>query len=229
MTAAAFAARRLLRSQHAAALATLSKRLEGYPFASAVDFITDREARPVFFISALAEHARNIEHDPRVSLLAQENGSEAQASPRLILVGDARRVPETETAALKNRYLRYFPDTRQYFELDFMFWQIEPRQLRFIPGFAQARWLSPGDFQPPPGQLAGQEEALIERLNQTLAGRLPEICRRHRNIETAEATVLGVDCDGFDLRANGRILRFDFDQPLLDAAAAEQAIASMAR
>lgn len=223
MTPPALAARHLLRAHHSAALATLSEKLGGYPFASAVDYITDREARPVFFISALAEHTRNIEHDPRVSLLVQENAGEAQASPRLILVGDARRVPESEATALKTRYLRYFPGTAQYFELDFLFYRIEPKKLRFIPGFAQARWLSPGDFRPPENRLAEQEEELIARISREHADALHTLAGKAEN-----AVLAGVDCDGFDVRADGRILRFAFAQPVPDAAAAERALAALA-
>ena len=220
---AALAARHLLRAHHSAALATLSKKFDGYPFASAVDYITDCEARPVFFISALAEHTRNIEHDSRASLLVQAATNGVQASPRLILVGDAHGVPESEAVALMPRYLRYFPDARQYFELDFRFYRFEPKQLRHIPGFAQARWLSPGDFRPPENRLAEQEEELIARISREHADAL------HALAGKAEAVVLaGLDCDGFDVRADGRILRFAFAQPVPDAAAAERALAALA-
>lgn len=140
------AACQLLRGQHSAALATLSHKLGGHPFVTGVDYVTDPSGRPVFLISALAEHSRNIAADPRVSLLVQGTAGDVQASPRLTLVGEAGRVGEEESAALKSLYLRHFPAAEQYFALDFFFCRIEPSQLRYIGGFGAARWIAPGDF-----------------------------------------------------------------------------------
>jgi len=41
--------------------------------------------------------------------------------------------------------------------------------------------------------------------------------------------MLGIDCDGFDVRADGRVLRFDFNEPVLDATGARQALVAMAQ
>jgi hypothetical protein len=111
-----------------------------------VDYLTDPDGRPVFLISALAEHSKNIAADPRVSLLVQGEGGEAQASPRLTLIGKAARVSAEQHAGLQQRYLRHFPETEPYFTLDFFFCRIEPSQLRYIGGFGAARWIAPGDF-----------------------------------------------------------------------------------
>jgi hypothetical protein len=192
------AARRLLRSQHGAALATLSLRLDGHPFATAVDYLTDHTGWPVFLISSLAEHARNIAADPRVSLLVQSNGSEAQASPRLTLAGKAVRVADERHASLQQRYLRYFPEAEPYFALDFFFCHIEPSQLRYIGGFGAARWIAPGDFAVAGNGWQEAENALLWK---------------HQDL-------LGLDCDGYDLRRGKEIVRVDFAAPILDPAQA---------
>ncbi|MBU0594092.1 MAG: pyridoxamine 5'-phosphate oxidase family protein [Pseudomonadota bacterium] len=188
------AARRLLRSQHSAALATLSSRLDGHPFATAVDYLTDHTGRPIFLISTLAEHARNITADPRVSLLIQGNASEAQASPRLTLTGKASRIGDEQHADLQQRYLRYFPETEPYFELDFFFCRIEPGQLRYIGGFGAARWIAPGDFTVSANGWQEAENALMPQ----------------------HANLIGLDCDGYDLRRNKKIMRVDFTAPVAD-------------
>lgn len=58
-----------LHSVQEAALATHSTTLEGFPFASAVPFVTDEHHRPVFLISGIAEHSRNLAANPRASLM----------------------------------------------------------------------------------------------------------------------------------------------------------------
>lgn len=188
------AARRLLRCQHSAALATLSKRLDGHPFATAVDYMTDHAGRPAFLISELAEHARNIASDPRVSILVQGGAGDAQASPRLVLVGKAMRSADAQQAELQRRYLRYFPDAEQFFALDFFFCHIETSQLRYIGGFGAARWIAAGDFEISGKGWAEAENTLLEQ---------------HENL-------LGVDCDGYDLRHGKEIVRVDFATPVLD-------------
>ncbi|MDO8892107.1 MAG: pyridoxamine 5'-phosphate oxidase family protein [Sulfurimicrobium sp.] len=189
------AARRLLRSQHSAALATLSKRLDGHPFATAVDYLTDHAGCPVFLISALAEHARNIAADPRVSLLVQGNSGEAQASPRLTLAGKAVRAADEQHAGLQQRYLRYFPEAEPYFALDFFFCRIEPSQLRYIGGFGAARWIAHGDFKV--AGTAGWQAAENTWIEQ------------HQDL-------IGMDCDGYDLRHGMNIVRVDFSSPITD-------------
>lgn len=200
------AARRLLRARHGAALATLSTKLAGHPFATAVDYFTDHAARPVFLISNLAEHTRNMAADPRVSLLVQGTASDVQASPRLTVVGEAGGVTEDEANALKSRYLRYFPEAANYFELDFFFCRVQPRQLRYVGGFGIARWIAPGDFLSVEDGWLQAEDGLLTRFSRE--------------------GLIGVDCDGFDLRAGQQIRRIDFAAPLESPAQAGDAVAA---
>ena len=41
--------------------------------------------------------------------------------------------------------------------------------------------------------------------------------------------MVGIDCDGFDLRADGRLLRFDFAEPALNPAEVRSALVALAR
>jgi putative heme iron utilization protein len=41
--------------------------------------------------------------------------------------------------------------------------------------------------------------------------------------------MVGIDCDGFNVRADGKLLRFDFDRPVTDAAEARAALVALAR
>jgi putative heme iron utilization protein len=75
-------ARRYLRRQRYGVLSTLSKKLDGYPFGSMVPFMLDHAARPVIYISRLAEHTKNIDADSRASLLVHEPAAEVQAAAR---------------------------------------------------------------------------------------------------------------------------------------------------
>ena len=200
------AARRLLRRGQHGALATLSHKLEGWPFATAVDYFADQRGRPVFLISALAEHARNMAMEPRVSLLVQHMEHDAQASPRLTVTGVAEPVSSGDAAALKGRYLRFFPAAEPYFSLDFFFCRIEPTQFRYVGGFGAARWIAPGDFLAPGTGWEEAESALIG------------------TAWPAGTALLGIDCDGCDLLENHRHVRLDFPAPLDDPGGAAKAL-----
>ena len=223
------AARKLLRSQHHGVLSTLSIKLDGYPFGSVVDYLSDHEARPVFLISALAEHTKNIEQDPRVSLVTYQATQDVQASPRLTLTGLAERLPAQETEYHQSRYLRYFPDAAQYFDLDFSFYRIAPAKLRYIGGLGTMCWLTAAEYKPPLTTLAQDEAAIIEHMNQDHTSTLRHYCQQYHNLTALDVVMLGIDCDGFDVRADQRLLRIEFNEPVLDAQSARQTLITMAQ
>ena len=220
-------ARRLLRRQQHGVLSTLSKKLDGYPFGSVTPFVLDHQARPVILISTLAEHTRNIAADPRVSLLAHDSSTDIQANARVTVVGNCARM-EDQTA-LRARYLRYFPGAVDYFSThDFFFYRIEPAHIRFIGGFGAIHWIEVGSFAAPENQLATQEDAIIAHMNTDHQHNLAAYCRHFHGVNTSSVDMLGIDTDGFDVRADARQLRFDFSEPVLSAQDARRALVAMA-
>lgn len=221
-------ARRYLRRHGAGVLSTLSKRLGGYPFGSVTPFVTDHDARPVILVSRLAEHTKNIDADARVSLLVHDAADDVQTAARLTVVADAKAV--TDPAAFAGRYLRHFPDAQRLLDLgDFSFFALQPVFVRHIAGFGAIRSITPQRFAPPQNRLAEAEEEIVAHMNEDHARALRDYCRHAYRIEAATASMLGIDCDGFDLRADGRRLRFEFDVPVTNAGGAREALAAMAR
>jgi putative heme iron utilization protein len=221
-------ARSYLRRHRHGVLSTLSKKLDGYPFGSIVPCVTDHAARPVIFISRLAEHTKNIDADPRVSLLVRDAGSDPQAGARLTFVGNARRASD-DLATLQARYLNLIPDAARLVALgDFSFYRIEPVVLRFIGGFGAIEWISAHDYAPPANTLAECEADIVAHMNTAHATTLRDYCRHFQGRHPVAVTMVGIDCDGFDVRADGEHLRIDFDPPVIDAHTARAALAAMA-
>src|SRR5690606_12626919 len=84
--------RTLAASRTEGALSTLALDPAGHPYGSYVVYAMVG-ASPVFLISKLAEHTKNLEADPRASLLVVEperEGEEALARGRVTLVGECR-------------------------------------------------------------------------------------------------------------------------------------------
>lgn len=220
-------ARRFLRAQRAGTLSTVSVRLAGYPFGSVVPFALDPLAQPVLLISALAEHTRNLAANPRASLLVHSYAEEVQAGPRLTLVGDAVAVPAGDVAC--DRYLRRYPDASRLLALgDFSFHAIIARELLFVQGFGRIDWIAADDFAPPPNEVVDAETDILAHLNTEHVDTLLLYCRALGSVAAEEARAVGVDCDGIDVRADGRLLRFDFDAPALDAAAVRARLIALA-
>jgi putative heme iron utilization protein len=221
-------ARRYLRSQRRGVLATISKKLGGYPFGSLVPFVLDHAAHPVILISRLAEHTKNIGADPRVSLLVHDLTDDSQAAARLTLVGNAARISNPGT--IQTRYLNYFPDAGRLLALgDFSFYRIEPFILRFIGGFGAINWIPAASYAPFSNQLAEQESEIVAHMNTEHAHSLRDFLRHQRQAGAHEVAMAGIDCDGFDVRADGKLLRLVFDEPVANAADARRALVAMAR
>jgi putative heme iron utilization protein len=61
------------------------------------------------------------------------------------------------------------------------------------------------------------------------AHNLRDYCRRVHGREVADPVMIGIDCDGFDVRAEHDILRFAFAAPVTDAGSARKALAALAQ
>ncbi len=221
-------ARRFTRGQHSGVLSTLSKRLEGFPFGSVAPFILDHAGRPVILISDIAEHTRNIVADPRVSLIVQPYSPDMQVNGRVTLMGRAERLPGKD--ALGPRYLRFHPQAEAYFTMhDFQFYRIEPVRIRYIGGFGKIYWVEPNRYLLAESPLAAQESDIVAHMNSDHGDNLRAYCRHVHGMETGNAAMLGIDPDGFDVRADGGDLRFEFATPVADAGAARQALVALAQ
>lgn len=225
-------ARRHLASCRSGVLSTLSLRHGGHPFGSLVPYVLDHDGRPIVLVSRLAEHTKNIEADARVSLLAHDAAADPQAGARVTLLGGAAPVDASASAA--TRYQRFFPDSEGLIALgDFSFLAINPLAVRFIKGFGAIHWISAPEYAPPENSLAQSEAEIVSHMNADHARNLHQYCRRVRQGDAAEATMVGIDCDGFDVRAlfkhQWELLRFEFEQPVTDAAGARAALVAFAR
>jgi hypothetical protein len=174
-------------------LATHSTQIPGYPFASVLPFVPDERHCPLFLVSTLAEHTKNLLADPRASLLlVQPDGDNVQTGARLTLIGDV--LPQPPRDALVERYLRYQPDAEEYLALgDFNFFRLQPKRLRLIAGFGKMGWIESDAWELAEALSYEQERQLLATLGS------------HEPIK-----LLGIDCYGVDVQRNGHQQRLAF-------------------
>jgi putative heme iron utilization protein len=213
MNISAHAPLHLLHSKPTGALATHAREPLGYPYPTALPFAPDARHRPVVLVSRLAEHARNLEADPRAGFLIVDAppNDDVLSGERLTLLG--RFVPGGLEPSLVRRYLRYHPDAERYLALgDFSFRVLEIERMRYIGGFGAMGWLDAEDLDPLDPLTDEDETALIEYFD------------RHVS-RPGRVRLAGVDRYGADLQVVGRRRRCVFDSAKTDMAALEQALA----
>ena len=66
----------------------------GYPFATLVDFASDGAGFPIFNLSPLAMHTRNLLEDPRACLVVEMPGWSGLANARVTIFGEVGPLPE---------------------------------------------------------------------------------------------------------------------------------------
>lgn len=214
------AARRLLREHRYGVLCTLSKKFEGHPFGSIVPYLVDHDGSLLILISALAEHTKNIQQDGRVSLITHsQDDPHIQMQGRVTVVG--RAMLEEDRALAGRRYLRYFPEAKTYFSMgDFQFYRIVPQTMRYIGGLGNIHWVKEGQCTVARCALVEQEEELIAQINLQHEQEI----RRYTGQDQCPVALIGVDSEGFDLRAGERIFRIHTELPLSNAPQALQQI-----
>jgi putative heme iron utilization protein len=183
----------LLHSAQEAALATHSTTLEGFPFASAVPFVTDEHHRPILLISALAEHSRNLAANSRASVMIAKVLGEGEIA-RVSLMGELS--PINADTLLVARYLRYHPHAERFLQLgDFRFHRFEPVRVLTVGGFAKASWLEGSRLiQAPVISLADEADLLAE----------------HEQDASKDCHLRGIDAFGADVILGGKPERIRF-------------------
>ncbi len=126
----------LMRSGGTATLATL--QTDGGPFASYVIAAPAADGSPLMLLSRLAEHTRNLERDPRASLLFVREpapGSESMTALRLTLTGRCARGGDPEA---KRLFLARHPDAARYADFpDFSLFRFDIAAGHMVAGFGR--------------------------------------------------------------------------------------------
>jgi heme iron utilization protein len=203
-------ARTLAYLGRSGALATLSRKHPGYPFASVMPYALDERGQPLVLISAMAMHTQNLQADPRASLLvtppasgsAPNEPSDPLAAARLTLMGEARLLARGEAGAAREAYLARHPRAAYWVDFDdFSFWRLDVADVYFVGGFAAMDWVTSADYRTArPDPLADAAAGILEHMNRDHADALIAYARHFAGEAADEAQMMAVDRLGFRLR-----------------------------
>jgi hypothetical protein len=184
---------------------------------------------PIFLLSRLALHTRNLLVDTRASLLldATDSRGDSLAGARISLMGDIR---EDADPIAQRRFLARHPQAAAYATFaDFAFFRMRVQSAHLIEGFGRITSL--------PGELlidtsadpvfGGSEPAVLEALRHTPSSALAKIAQAPTSDPQEPWHISGVDPDGFDLASPEGIRRIAFPLTMKTPVEAESAIQTL--
>ncbi|MCB9957392.1 MAG: HugZ family protein [Rhodospirillaceae bacterium] len=224
---AATLARRLLRGIDKAALATLMP-VGGAPYCSLVQVATAADGVPLLLLSDLAVHTANLKADPRLCLLfdGTEVAGPTLEGPRLSVAGS---VVVSDNPAHRARYLARHPGAALFAGFaDFAVYRMAVTAAHLVAGFGRIDWLEADEIvRPAPPALAIAEAGIVAHMNEDHADAIQLYAEVLAGQPAGAWRMTGLDTDGIDLRAGGRVARLAFDAPVADPAGARQALIAL--
>lgn len=232
---AAEEARTLLAQTNVATLATLSE--DGGPWGSMVTYGAREDGAPVLCVSRLAEHGRNLDRDPRASLVVVDPAavSDPLASGRVTVAGTVE-VPEGDAhRAARAAYLAAVASGRYYIDYtDFTLYVLRVRRVRWVGGYGRMDSASGEDYAAAEADPVGDARGAIDHLNDDHADALLAMARALGGYPDATAArCTGADRYGLDLvleTPRGTApARVGYAEPLTSAAALRAAAVELTR
>ena len=226
-------ARTLVRGQKSATLCTLSSAEPvGYPYGSLTTFALEG-GNPVFLVSQLATHTKNLEADPRASLMvAEESEDDPLASGRVTLVGECKRLEEDEAA--RATFLKRHESARYYVDFkDFSFFQLAVASVRYIGGYGRMSWVDLAAWQNAEADPLGESaRGILDHMNEDHADAVLSYTHAFtRAKEATKAVMVGIDRYGFELSVTTdkgpRPARIAFENEITTPTEARQALVAL--
>jgi putative heme iron utilization protein len=206
-------ARALIRRGLKASLATIAAD-SAHPYASLITVATDAAGHPIFLISTLAQHTRNLAKDTRASILFDGTGAAGDPlqGARVTVLG---RAEKTADASVRRRFLARHPEAPFYADFpDFSFWRLQVEGAHFIGGFGRIIDFPPTELLTSTegaDALLGAEADILEHMNEDHSDAIGLYATRLAGGPEGAWRMSGIDPDGCDLLREGDARRVVFE------------------
>lgn len=225
-------ARTLMAGLSTGTLSTLSE--DGYPHGSYVTFALDG-SDPVFLVSTLASHTKNLLRDSRASLMAHEaEHPDPLANGRLTLLGRVAKLDDPGGA--RDAYLAAHPGAAYYADFkDFAFWRLTVERLRYIGGYGRMSWVDVDAWRAAAADpLAAHVAGIVAHMNEDHADACVAYARAFTRAKDADAVEMtSIDRYGFELSVQTergpRPARIAFTEEVTTPDGARKALVALVR
>jgi putative heme iron utilization protein len=135
-------ARKLVRAATSASLGTRGN--DGSPFVSLVAIVDDGSGHPLFLLSGLAEHTRNLRVRPQASvLIAADASGTTMDRARVTLTGGVRWLEGADADRARQAFVAARAEAKVWAALpDFAPARLEVHAVHWVGGFARAPTIS---------------------------------------------------------------------------------------
>lgn len=205
-------AKKLLREGRSGALATLMPR-SGDPYCSLVNVATAIDGAPLFLLSNLALHTKNILADARVSLMLDERkDGDPLEGARVMLMGSCAKTDP----AVAGAYLRRHLEAEMFANFgDFAFYRMEVGRAHLVAGFGRIVDVGPKDLLADMSDaqaLVESETGAIAHMNEDHADACRLFATKLLGGPDGDWRCVGIDPEGLELQQGRTALRLPFPQ-----------------
>jgi heme iron utilization protein len=206
------AAKKLLREGRSGAFATLLSG-SGDPYCSLVNIATAVDGAPIFLLSNLALHTKNILADERASLMLDERKEgDPLEGARVMLMGKCAKTDSSVAGA----YLRRHPEAEMFAGFgDFAFYRMSISRAHLVAGFGRIVDLKPKDLLADISDaqaLIESEPDAIAHMNEDHADACRLYATRLLGGPDGDWRCVGIDPEGLELQLGRTALRLPFPQ-----------------
>lgn len=194
-------------------------RRSGYPFGTLVDFAADGAGFPIFCLSPLAIHSRNLMEDPRCSLVVQMPGWTGLANARVTIFGDCYQLPADMQEVAREVFLaKQAPEKKEKWVFgNFIFFRMHKIvDIYFVGGFGTVQWIDVAEYMDskPDPVASHKPQRTLQILTEKFSEDLKVFMSKPGN-PVDDAAFIAIDASGVDVRLTyGRdfvIERIGFD------------------
>ncbi|GAX84646.1 hypothetical protein CEUSTIGMA_g12067.t1 [Chlamydomonas eustigma] len=218
-------------------LSTVSVREDarGLPLGSVVEFAVDGSGSPIFAVSSLSSHTRDLKEDGRASLTVMAPGFQGVKDSRFTLQGRVRQVEDEDKGPLRQAFLTKYPDAFWVDFQDFKWFIMDEIAVgRYNGGFAMAKKLTPEEYSSARmDPVSPFSVPVCSHMNFDHKDDMKAMIRHYVGMQVEDVTMLDLDRLGinFDVKFKDQAfkLRLPYPQPVEDRKAIKEAIVTMTR
>jgi len=216
-------------------VATASAELDGHPFGSMVDLACDEQGRPIFVISTLSGHTKDLAKDMRCSVTVQQPAFAGIQDGRVTVVGNVTKVKDAEVAQTKEIFMKKHPEAFWAEFADFSVWRMdEILKVRYVGGFGRAGSVSAERYaEASPDPVAAFTPMIAGHMNADHKDAIVAMLDHYGSLKVDDAQIVYLDKMGMDIAVKqgeeSWKQRLPFVSPALDRKSVKDVMVEMTK
>ena len=128
------------------------------------------------------------------------------------------------------RFFKFLPKSEDYSKThDFNFYNLNPREVRWIGGFGEIAWLKDDFWNLEKPEWADEEISMIAHMNEDHKDVVISCLKGVHNINDETALMIGLSIDGYYIESKMNIYYLPFDNPCLNSIEVREALVEHAK